>query len=121
METSAHPSETLLGNLSPNTMVAWCRDTSSMQMERWLRFGLLASMVWVVVCGLLASRNETWIAAWKRHCSLAADATCGGSTIFLVVHGDAIAGTQLDTHRNPARPCSVWRCTDSAGSRLPAD
>jgi hypothetical protein len=66
-----------------------------MQMKRWQRFGLLASVVWVVVSGLLASRDETWIAAWKLYCSLTADPTCVGATVFLVAHWDAVAGIVL--------------------------
>ena len=64
-------------------------------MKRWQRFGLMASVVWVIVGGLLASRNETWIAAWTLYCSLTADPTCVTSTVFLVVHWDAIAGVVL--------------------------
>jgi len=64
-------------------------------MKRWQRFGLLASVVWVVVSVLLASRDETWIAAWKLYCSLTADPTCVGATVFLVAHWDAIAGIVL--------------------------
>ena len=64
-------------------------------MKPWQRFGLLASVVWVVVGCLLASRDETWIAAWKLYCSLTADPTCVGATIFLVAHWDAIAGIVL--------------------------
>jgi hypothetical protein len=66
-----------------------------MQIERGQRFGLLASVVWVVVGGLLWSRNETWIATWKLYCFLATDPTCVGATIYLVVHWDAIAGIVL--------------------------
>jgi hypothetical protein len=66
-----------------------------MQMKRSQRFGLLASVVWVIAGGLLASRNETWIAAWKLYCSLAADPTCVNASVFLVVHWDAIAGIVL--------------------------
>jgi hypothetical protein len=66
-----------------------------MQIRRWQCFGLLASVVWVVVGGLLASQNETWITVWKFYCSLTADPTCGGATVFLVVHWDAIAGIVL--------------------------
>jgi hypothetical protein len=64
-------------------------------MKRWQRFGLLASVVWVVVSGLLASRDETWIAAWKLYCSLTADPICVGATVFLVAYWDAIAGIVL--------------------------
>jgi hypothetical protein len=64
-------------------------------MKRWQRFGLLASVVWVVVGGLLASREETWTAAWKLYCSLTPDPTCVGATVFLVAHWDAIAGIVL--------------------------
>ena len=63
-----------------------------MQINRWKRVGLLASVIWVIVGGLLASWNETWIAAWRLYCSFTADPTCVGATVFLVVHWDAIAG-----------------------------
>lgn len=65
-----------------------------MQISRWQRFGLLASVVWVVVVGLLASRNETWVAAWRLYCSLTADAACD-ATVFLAVHWGAVAGIVL--------------------------
>jgi hypothetical protein len=61
-------------------------------MKRWQIFGLLFSVIWLVVAGLLASRRETWIAAWKLYCSLTADPTCAGATVYLVVHRGAIAG-----------------------------
>jgi hypothetical protein len=64
-------------------------------MKRSQRFGLLASVVWVIVGGLLASRNETWIAAWKLYCLLTADPTCVGASVYLVVHWGAIAGVVL--------------------------
>ncbi len=63
-----------------------------MQIKRWQRLGLLASVIWVVVTGLLASWNETWLAAWKLYCSFTADPTCAGATVFFVVHRGAIAG-----------------------------
>jgi hypothetical protein len=63
-----------------------------MQVKRWQRFALLASVGWVAVGGLLSSWSETWIAAWKLYCSVAADPTCVGATVFLVVHWGAIAG-----------------------------
>jgi len=63
-----------------------------MQIKRWKRLGLLASVIWVIVSGLLASRNETWIAAWRLYCSFTTDPTCAGATVFLVAHRDAIAG-----------------------------
>ena len=66
-----------------------------MQMKRWQRFGVLASVVWVVVGGLLASRGETWIVAWKLYCSLTADPRCAGDTLFVVVHWGAIGGIVL--------------------------
>jgi hypothetical protein len=87
--------QALLGSRSQNTIVAWCQGTSNMQIKRWLRFGLLASAVWLVAGCLLASRNETWIAAWKLYCSLTADPTCAGTTVFLVAHWNAIAGIVL--------------------------
>jgi hypothetical protein len=62
-----------------------------MQIKRWKRFGLLASVIWVIVGGLLASWNQTWIAAWRLYCSFTADPMCVGSTVFLVVHWNAIA------------------------------
>lgn len=63
-----------------------------MQIKRWQRLGLLASLIWVIVSGLFASRNETWLAAWKLYCSFAADSKCAGATVILVVHRGAIAG-----------------------------
>jgi hypothetical protein len=63
-----------------------------MQIKRWKRFGLLASVFWVIVGGLLASWNETWIAALRLYCSFTADPTCVGTTIFIVVHREVIAG-----------------------------
>jgi hypothetical protein len=65
-----------------------------MQVNRWQRFALLASVGWVAVGGLLASWNETWIAAWKLYCSMTADPACG-ATVFLAVHWGAIAGVVL--------------------------
>jgi hypothetical protein len=58
-------------------------------MTRWKRLGLLASVVWVIVGGLLVSWHETWIAAWKLYCSLATDPPCVGTTAYIVVHGGA--------------------------------
>jgi hypothetical protein len=63
-----------------------------MQIKRWKRFGLLASGIWVIVGGLLASWNETWIAAWRLYCSFTADPTCVGTTVFLMAHSNAIVG-----------------------------
>ncbi len=63
-----------------------------MQIKRWKRYGLLASVIWVIVGGLLASWNETWVAAWRLYCFFAADPTCVGTTVFLVAHRDAVAG-----------------------------
>lgn len=62
-----------------------------MQVKRWQRLGLLASVIWVVVSGLLASWNETWLAAWKLYCSFTADPACADATVVLVVHRSAIA------------------------------
>jgi hypothetical protein len=59
---------------NPEDDGGWRQGTSNMQMKRLQRFGLLASVVWVVVGFLLASHNETWIVAWKLYCSVAADA-----------------------------------------------
>ena len=64
-------------------------------MKRSQRLGLLASVVWVIVGGLLASRNETWIAAWKLYCLLTAAPTCVSASVYLVVHWGAIAGVVL--------------------------
>ena len=62
-----------------------------MHIKRWQRLGLPASVIWVVVSSLLASWNETWLAAWKLYCSLTADSACAGATVFFVVHRGAIA------------------------------
>jgi len=64
----------------------------SIQIKRWKRFGLLASAIWLIVGGLLASWNETWIAAWRLYCSFTADPACVGATVFLVAHWNAVAG-----------------------------
>ena len=64
----------------------------SMQIKRWKRFGLLASAIWVIVGSLLASWNETWIAAWRLYCSFTGDPACVGATVFLVAHWNAVAG-----------------------------
>jgi hypothetical protein len=61
-----------------------------MQIKRWKRFGLLASVIWVIVSGLLVSWNETWLAAWRLYCSFTADPTCG-TTVVIAVHPGAIA------------------------------
>jgi hypothetical protein len=53
------------------------------------RFGLLASVAWMVASALLASWHETWIAAWRLYCYLAANSTCN-STVFLVGHWGAV-------------------------------
>jgi hypothetical protein len=66
-----------------------------MQVKRWQRFVLLASVAWLMIGGLLAPRNETWIAAWKLYCSITADPTCVSATVFLVGHWGLIAGFLL--------------------------
>jgi hypothetical protein len=66
-----------------------------MQVRRWQRFALLASVGWVAVGGLLASWSQAWIAAWKFYCSIAADPTRVNATVVLVVHWGAIAGVVL--------------------------
>jgi len=66
-----------------------------MQVKRWQRFALLASVAWLVIGGLLASWNETWMAAWKLYCSITADPACVSDTVFLVVHWGVIAGVLL--------------------------
>ena len=63
-----------------------------MQIKHWKRLGLAASVIWIIVGGLLACWNETWIAAWRLYCSFTTDPTCAGATVFLVAHWDAIAG-----------------------------
>jgi hypothetical protein len=55
------------------------------------RLGLVASLTWVVVVALLASRTETWIAAWRLYCRFSGDPTCVGATIYLVIHWQPIA------------------------------
>jgi hypothetical protein len=54
------------------------------------RFGVLASVAWLVAGALLGSWNETWIAAWRLYCHLASDPSCD-STVFLVGHWGAFA------------------------------
>jgi hypothetical protein len=66
-----------------------------MQVKRWQRFALWASVGWVAVGGLLSSWSETWIAVWRFYCSMSADPTCVDATVFLVVHWGAIAGVVL--------------------------
>lgn len=56
-----------------------------------MRLGVAASIVWIVIAGWLASRDETWRAAWRLHCHLTADPSCTGTTVFLVVHWPVIA------------------------------
>jgi hypothetical protein len=65
-----------------------------MQVQRWQLFALLASVIWLVGGGLLASSKEAWIAAWRLYCSIAAEPTCV-DTVFLAVHWRAIAGVLL--------------------------
>jgi len=55
---------------------------------RW--YGVAASLVWIIVAALLASRNETWIAAWRFYCYLTADTACR-DMVYIVVHWSAIA------------------------------
>ena len=62
-----------------------------MQIKRWQRRGLWASVIWMIASGLLASWNESWLAAWKLYCFLTADPACAGATVFFVVHWGAIA------------------------------
>ena len=66
-----------------------------MTTSRWQRFAILASVAWLVVGGLLASWNETWIAVWKLYCSMTGDPECTNATVFLVVHRSVIAGVLL--------------------------
>ena len=63
-----------------------------MQIKHWKRLGLLASVIWIIVGGLLVYWNEIWIAAWRLYCSFTADLTCVGATVYLVAHWDAITG-----------------------------
>jgi hypothetical protein len=77
------------------TKAASRQGATNMKIKRWQRFGLLASVVWVVAGCLLASRNKTWIVAWKLYCSVKADPTCIDATAFLVVHWNAIAAIVL--------------------------
>jgi len=62
-----------------------------MQITARQRLGLLASAMWVIVSALLASWDETWIAAWRLYCSVSASPACTGDTVFLVIHRGAIA------------------------------
>jgi hypothetical protein len=65
-----------------------------MQLKRW-HFGVLASVVWVVVAVLLASWRATWVTAWKLQCYLTAAPPCAGSTLYFVVHWRAIGAIVL--------------------------
>jgi uncharacterized membrane protein required for colicin V production len=60
---------------------------------RWL--GVAASLSWILAVALLASRDETWTAAFRLHCYLTADTTCAGTTVFLVVHWPVIAAVMI--------------------------
>jgi len=84
------PPKSLLGRLVLDHGVSGRNER--MQIKRWKRFGLLASVVWLIVGGLLLSWNETWIAAWRLYCFFSADPACVGTTVFLVAHWDAVAG-----------------------------
>ena len=59
---------------------------------RWL--GVVVSLAWILAVGLLSSRNENWIAAWRAYCYLTADSVCG-TTVYIVVHWSAIAVVML--------------------------
>jgi hypothetical protein len=63
---------------------------NNLSIQHWKRFGLLASVAWLVASVVLASWNETWIAVWRLYCYLAANPTCN-STVFLVAHWGAVA------------------------------
>src|SRR5205823_13397762 len=78
------PPKSLLGRLVLDHGVSGRNER--MQIKRWKRFGLLASVVWLIVGGLLLSWNETWIAAWRLYCFFSADPACVGTTVFLVAH-----------------------------------
>ena len=54
--------------------------------------GVAASVAWLAIAGWLASRQETWITAWKLYCRLSADPNCTGTTVYLVVRWPLIAG-----------------------------
>ena len=58
-------------------------------------FGVATSLVWILAAALLASRDETWIAAWRLHCHLTADATCADATTFLVVQWRVIVAVMF--------------------------
>ena len=91
-----------------------------MQIKRWQRFGLLASVAWLVVGCLLASRNESWIAGWKLYCSLTADPTCVNATVFLVAHWDAIVGIVLCPPYSDLAHCLGARCPEAADTAIRA-
>lgn len=63
--------------------------------RRAATFGVVASLAWILAVALLASREETWIAAWRLHCYLTADATCAGATVFLLVHWRVITAVMF--------------------------
>jgi hypothetical protein len=91
-----------------------------MQMKRWQIFSLTLSAVWVVGGSLLASQDETWIAAWKLYCTLTADFTCVGATVYLVAHWDAIAGHCILPSRSELAGCLGPGCIEAAETAIRA-
>jgi hypothetical protein len=59
---------------------------------RWL--GVVASLAWILAVAVVASRNETWIAAWRFYCYLTADTACG-TMVYIAVHWPVIAFAML--------------------------
>jgi hypothetical protein len=70
----------------------WRQLSESMPIKR---LGLLASVIWLIVSGLLASWNQTWIVAWRLYCWFTTDPACAGDTVFLVVHWGEIAAVVI--------------------------
>ena len=59
---------------------------------RWL--GVVISLAWFLVVGLLAARGDIGIAVWSLYCHFAVDTNCG-NTVVVVVNWPVIAIVML--------------------------